>query len=214
MDNETEPRLFLASRDPMIGGWFVHRLAAAGVKVSVEKHDWCTQGAEIPGAGDMIVLGQADIRRLMSKPGAATFDVRILLGVSALNIGSVLSALARLGRPRPGDAIVVLDNRNQPLGPVVAVATEGYLSLPAEILGPLVEEAAFRRLALTLEPDEARLLSLLARGFSNARIAEAVGWHQSQVKSRLRTLMRRLNVANRTAAAVAAFRLGLDTFPD
>lgn len=62
---------------------------------------------------------------------------------------------------------------------------------------------------LQLEPDELHLLEELSDGASNKAIARHFDCTESTIKSRLRSLMSRLGVQNRTQAAVLGARAGL-----
>ena len=71
-----------------------------------------------------------------------------------------------------------------------------------------------RRLAQAgLEPDQWRLLEHLSNGLSNKEIAIAEDTSESAIKSRLRCLLHRLDLSNRTKAAVLAVRCGIGGDP-
>ena len=214
MIKEPAPRLFLVSRDPMVERSFARRLRAAGIEIAQGYPAEDYRAAPPTESGqkrskDMIVLGPGDLRLLRARLGPAVESKAILVCAPVANVASVLNVLGRFGRPRQGDGIVVLEDYEAPLDAVVALAASGYLAIPRGVVAGLVERAAFQRLGATLGVDDIRLLSLLAKGLANRQIADELGWEQSQVKSRLRVLMRRLNLKNRTAMAVAAIRLGI-----
>ena len=60
-----------------------------------------------------------------------------------------------------------------------------------------------------LTPRELQVLKLIVKGMSNKQIAEALGISQSTVKWHVNTLLARLHVSDRTAAAVTALRRGI-----
>jgi len=60
-----------------------------------------------------------------------------------------------------------------------------------------------------LSPRQIDVLRLLSRGESNKTIARALQMGENTVKTHLKQIMKRLNVRNRTEAALAAARLGL-----
>ena len=60
-----------------------------------------------------------------------------------------------------------------------------------------------------LEPDVIRVVSLVARGWTDHRIAGALGVSVSTVKRRLRTAQEKLGGSSRVEVAVVAARLGL-----
>jgi DNA-binding CsgD family transcriptional regulator len=57
---------------------------------------------------------------------------------------------------------------------------------------------------------EVKILRLMTEGLSNEEISEITGIAQETVKGHLKSLFRKLDVKNRTEAAVLAVREGLD----
>ena len=60
---------------------------------------------------------------------------------------------------------------------------------------------------------EVKILRLMTEGLSNEEISEITGIAQETVKGHLKSLFRKLDVKNRTEAAVLAVREGLDDHP-
>ena len=60
---------------------------------------------------------------------------------------------------------------------------------------------------------EVKILRLMTEGLSNEEISEITGIAQETVKGHLKSLFRKLDVRNRTEAAVLAVREGLDVHP-
>jgi len=81
-----------------------------------------------------------------------------------------------------------------------ATPTSGYSGML-----PLDAASALR----PLSPRQIDVLRLLSRGESNKTIARALQMGENTVKTHLKQIMKRLNVRNRTEAALAAARLGL-----
>jgi len=77
--------------------------------------------------------------------------------------------------------------------------------LPAGIAERLAERR--RRQELTLR--EIEVLQLLVRGRSNKEIASDLSIAEDTVKSHLKTLFAKLEVRDRTTAAIRAIRLGI-----
>jgi len=77
---------------------------------------------------------------------------------------------------------------------------------------PAVDHADRKRLA-KLTSRQLQLLHLLAKGYSNAQIAEQLGIALSSAKSQTAMLLRTLNCANRTQAALFGAKLGFDQGP-
>ena len=61
---------------------------------------------------------------------------------------------------------------------------------------------------------EVKILRLMTEGLSNEDMSEITGISQETVKGHLKTLFRKLDVKNRTEAAVLAVREGLDRYPN
>lgn len=61
---------------------------------------------------------------------------------------------------------------------------------------------------------EVKILRLMTEGLSNEEISDLTGIAQETVKGHLKTLFRKLDVKNRTEAAVLAVREGLDLAPN
>ncbi|WP_347770206.1 response regulator transcription factor [Nonomuraea sp. B5E05] len=62
-----------------------------------------------------------------------------------------------------------------------------------------------------LSERELRVLELIARGLSNAQIAEEVGLSVSTVKNRVSDLFAKLGVRDRAQAVIVAYEAGLVT---
>jgi len=61
---------------------------------------------------------------------------------------------------------------------------------------------------------EVKILRLMTEGLSNEDMSEITGISQETVKGHLKSLFRKLDVKNRTEAAVLAVREGLDHYPN
>lgn len=85
----------------------------------------------------------------------------------------------------------------------------GQEVLPAGIAGRLAERK--RRADLTMR--EVEVLQLLIKGLSNKEIASDLSIAEDTVKSHLKTLFTKLEVRDRTAAAIRAIRHGIVRLP-
>jgi two-component system NarL family response regulator len=74
---------------------------------------------------------------------------------------------------------------------------------------PVLESLANRPPNSDLSHRELQVLKLIVKGMSNKQIAEELGINQSTVKWHVNLMLARLNVADRTAAAVTALRRGI-----
>jgi DNA-binding NarL/FixJ family response regulator len=96
----------------------------------------------------------------------------------------------------------------------VRYAGSGQPAVAPEIVGRLLEEFAERRRAPAAELDrlterERDVLRRVAAGRSNAEIARQLWVSEGTVKTHVAAILRKLQVRDRTQAAVAAYELGL-----
>lgn len=89
----------------------------------------------------------------------------------------------------------------------LSAALEGRVTLPPTLLSQWPDAAEAPAVELT--PRQHDVLRLLVGGHSNKLICRHLGLSESSVKTHLEAVYRRLGVANRTQAVVAAARLGL-----
>ncbi len=135
--------------------------------------------AEDPGLS-LVVLGDGYID---PKEGAALEAVTAARVSKRLSMQALVDVLVRVSQgERPGDV---------PGGPVVAPPP-----VP-EVAGP------------GLKPSERVLLELLVDGSDNRVLAERLGCTEKTVRNRLSDLYAKLNLRNRTQAALYAIRIGL-----
>ena len=80
----------------------------------------------------------------------------------------------------------------------------GRRGIPPAIAATLAEHTP--RIELT--PRETEVLSLVAKGLSNAQVAERIGRTEGTVKVHLRNILQKLGVHDRTEAVTAALRRG------
>ena len=104
---------------------------------------------------------------------------------------------------------------DQVLGAVRAAAAGGSVIAPS-LAGKVINE--FRRMASKLDVDdglgqlsetEMQILQLVASGLSNKEIATKLALAESTVKNRLSVMFQKINVADRTQAAIYAIKHGL-----
>jgi len=85
-------------------------------------------------------------------------------------------------------------------------AKNGSLKTPADVVGNVVDAGS---LLDALTPREREVLGLVAQGYSNKKIAEYIDRKEITVTFHLKQVFRKLNVKNRTQAALFAVRHGL-----
>jgi NarL family two-component system response regulator LiaR len=147
-----------------------------------------------------------------------------------------VGAMRELRRLLPSTRVIVLTSfaEDERLLPAIQAGAAGYLLknvAPTELaravraahagealLDPLVAARLVEAIAQPpgepaperLTAREQEVLALIARGFSNKRIARELGIAEKTVKTHVGHVLAKLGVTDRTQAAVHAVRMGLD----
>jgi two-component system, NarL family, response regulator len=175
----------------------------------------------------MSVVGEAsDGRQLIQmfrehRPDVTLIDLRMPLmdGVEAVK------AIRKESR-NAGILILTTYQGDEDIFRAVDAGAQGYLLKgmpPHELLDairnvhhglrylppPVLETLAQRPPNSDLSNRELQVLTLIVKGMSNKQIGVALGISQSTVKWHVNILLARLNVSDRTAAAVTALRRGI-----
>jgi NarL family two-component system response regulator LiaR len=102
------------------------------------------------------------------------------------------------------------DVQPQELARAVRAASSGQALIDPTVAARLIDSLADRRgeEAEQLTPREGEVLDLIARGFSNKRIARELGVAEKTVKTHVSHVLAKLGVADRTQAALHAARIG------
>jgi DNA-binding NarL/FixJ family response regulator len=87
---------------------------------------------------------------------------------------------------------------------VIRAVSQGRKSVPPSVSARLAEYTP--RVPLT--PRETEVLSLVAKGLSNAEVAERIGRAEGTVKVHLKNILQKLGVDDRTEAVTTAMRRG------
>jgi NarL family two-component system response regulator LiaR len=136
-------------------------------------------------------------------------DTRVIILTSYIDDERLLPAI------RAGAAGYLLKNAEpQELARAIRAADAGEALIDPTVAARLVERLADERSGdsyQNLTTREREVLDLIARGFSNKRIALELGIAEKTVKSHVVNLLGKLGVADRTQAAVYATRHGRRT---
>jgi NarL family two-component system response regulator LiaR len=161
----------------------------------------------------------------------------ILMDLEMPGIGGV-EATRRISELQPEVRIVILTSHaaEEDVLPALKAGALGYLlkhSAPEDVLSaihqahrgetalhPAIARIVLRELSRPPEPRqlattdplserELEVLKLVARGMSNQEIAESLVVGEATVRSHVSTILRKLQLANRTQAALYALRQGL-----
>ncbi len=171
--------------------------------------------------------------------GAEAVDEALRLGPDVVLMDLVMpvldgiEAMRRIRAERPQTRVIVLTSfgEDEKLMPAVRAGAAGYLmksAPPAEVVRAIraahegeavIDPKAAGRLldALAetgpdthgLTPREREVLALLCHGLSNKRIADELGLSQKTVKAHVGHIFGKLDVTDRTQAALVAVREGL-----
>lgn len=188
---------------------------------------WLESRAGIEVVGEAATARDAVSLVAATGPGVVVLDLR-------LPDGSGLDVLrqVRTGRPPPGVLVLTSFGDDADIVAAVEAGADGFLhkdAAPAEIeaavravargetalsaraTAALVRGVRNRRPAAVdaLTPREREVLGLLAEGRSNAEIAAALTIATKTVKTHVSSILTKLDVDDRTQAALAAVRLGL-----
>ncbi|MEV7803975.1 response regulator transcription factor [Microbispora sp. NPDC088329] len=170
-------------------------------------------------SGEEVVVRARELR-----PDVVLMDLRMSSGGGA-------DTVARILDDRPETRVVVLtgaaDDRD--IFGAIAAGAAGYLLKETSaiellaaiftvveggtVLAPPVATKLVSRMSMpdmqSLTPREAEVLSLVAKGLSNAEIGRSLIIGESTVKTHLNRIFGKLDVSGRTAAVTTAMRWGL-----
>ena len=153
-----------------------------------------------------LVMPKLDGVEAMRKLRERVPETRVIILTSYINDERLLPAI------RAGAAGYLLKNAEpQELARAIRAAHAGEALIDPTVAARLVERLADDRGDNSYESLTARereVLDLIARGFSNKRIAQELGIAEKTVKTHVGNLLGKLGVADRTQAAVYATRLG------
>jgi DNA-binding NarL/FixJ family response regulator len=157
---------------------------------------------------DVLILSASDLKRIeQNDPKIAkkiAMDQVVILVASAEDLlGAFASEERALG--------VIFDPEQKELAaPIIRLAGEGrgYLVIPPEYAVLLPDEGLRRTMAESLTDAELRVLRLLGQARSNREIAKVLDCSESRVKMLVSSVLNKLRLENRTAAAVFSARHG------
>jgi DNA-binding NarL/FixJ family response regulator len=206
-----------------------HEMARRGLEAMLSTADWI----EVVGESEGCETGVEQAQRL--KPDIVMLDIR-MPGVDGL---SCLDRLKELDRPVAVVMVTLYDDRRYVLeairrgaagyllkdattAEVIATlrnVTEGQLAVDGQLLREalaardnepvLAQTPRQRAAALSVTPREHDVLRLVAEGMTNKEIGGQLKITEDTVKKHVQNIIWKLRAADRTQAAILAYRMGL-----
>ena len=179
----------------------------------------CDSALEIAAAGAPepdIVLLDLNLPGLSGIPALKRWRVRFpampVVILSALDDRQTVRAAIIAGAA----GYIPKSSSNEIMRQAVSLVLAGGKYLPPEIVAPTEDSRSAvsrRTLPASARPDlterQRDVLRLIAKGASNKHICRELGLAERTVKAHVSAVLRLLNVASRTQAAIEAVRLGL-----
>ena len=207
----------------------------------VDDHELVRQGiaAMLSAAGDVQVVGNARSGREALEVARRELPDIVLMDVRMPDMDG-LEATRKIKEERPRTAVIMLTMHDNPtyLRDAVRAGAAGYLlkDVSKEELidairqvatgGAFIESQMLKGMLSEMKPSgqaapaaknltkrEREILSLVAEGMSNREIAEKLVLSPETVKSHVAAILEKLNVSDRTQAAIYAVRHGLVETP-
>lgn len=208
----------------------------------VDDHELVRQGiaAMLHGTNELQVVGEAKTGREALEVARRELPDVVLMDVRMPDMDG-LEATKRIKEERPRTAVIMLTMHDNPtyLRDAVRAGAAGYLlkDVSKEELidavkqvatgGAFIESQMLKGMLSEMKPSgaghspaaknltkrESEILALVAEGMSNREIAEKLVLSPETVKSHVAAILEKLNVSDRTQAAIYAVRNGLVESP-
>jgi DNA-binding NarL/FixJ family response regulator len=207
----------------------------------VDDHELVRQGiaAMLGSAGDIQIVGNARSGREALEVARKELPDIVLMDVKMPDMDG-LEATRKIKEERPRTAVIMLTMHDNPtyLRDAVRAGAAGYLLKDVskdELVdavrqvatgGAFIESQMLKGMLSEMKPSgqtapaaknltkrEREILSLVAEGMSNREIAEKLVLSPETVKSHVAAILEKLNVSDRTQAAIYAVRNGLVESP-
>lgn len=135
-------------------------------------------------------------------------DTQVIALTSALQDEKVVGAI-RAG----AIGYLLKDTEAEELVRAIHLAASGQVHLSPKAAELLMREVRSPESPEVLTDREVEVLRLIARGFSNRRIAEHLTLSEKTVKTHVSNILGKLNLLSRTQAALYAIQIGLVSLP-
>lgn len=205
-----------------------HEMSRRGLEAMLSTADW----VQVVGEADGCETGLAQIERL--RPDIVLLDIR-MPGIDGLQC---LEEIKKLDHPVAVVIVTLYNDRRYVLEAIrrgaagyvlkeastgeilstIAAVADGQLAVEPGLLRealmappeqPAAETARTRAESLSLTPRELDVLRLLADGMTNKEIGGQLSIAEDTVKKHVQNIIWKLRAADRTQAAILAYRAGL-----
>ena len=136
-------------------------------------------------------------------------DTQVVALTSVLEDQAIFDAI-RVG----AISYLLKDTEPDKLCEAIRAAAAGEVRLSPKVAARLMREVSTPESPETLTDRETEVLRILARGFSNAEIAEALFIAEATVKTHVSNVLAKLDLPSRTRAALYALKIGLISLDD
>lgn len=150
----------------------------------------------------VVLLGARRLSRYLSRQPAKLRALRERAQVVALIEG--VDPAEAMDAVRVADAVAFRAANLDRLPQIVDLMRYNHLAIPADLLPALLRGGLRHARAAALDATERRVLDLLGEGCNDREIAARLGTGVARAKYRVRTVLRKLRLRNRTQAAVFA----------
>jgi len=204
-----QPRILVVERQPLYREALVRLLGADFAGGAVKGHGEIEALAADPPALAMIgddLAGSPDVLRPLALRLPGTAIVVHGSSADAETIAGMIGAGARGYVPKTAEPAVIVA--------AVRLVLSGGVYLPEAVLGarhlreprPEFDTTPAEGALGALTPRQRAVLDLIARGYANKDIAEALAISLATVKVHVNAILKHLHVTNRTAAALAVLK--------
>jgi DNA-binding NarL/FixJ family response regulator len=219
------PRVVVADDQALVRGGFRSMLKSAGIPVVAEAADGKEAVAAVLKYRPDVVLmdirmpemdGLEATRRIVAapRPTESGEETRIIV-VTTFDLDQYVYAALAAG----ASGFLLKDIMPEQLIAAVRLVRAGDALLAPAITRRLVERFAPRSAAAvtrdhdvsSLTPRELEVLGLIARGLSNAELADALTLSEATVKTHVARILAKLQLRDRVQAVVLAYEAGLVT---
>lgn len=136
-------------------------------------------------------------------------DTQVIALTSVLEDQAIFDAI-RVG----AISYLLKETKSDKLCEAIRAAAAGEVRLSPQVAARLMREVSAPESPETLTERETEVLRVLARGFSNIEIAEALFITEATVKTHVSNILAKLGLPSRTRAALYALKIGLISLDD